>query len=187
MFIKVINYLAPNVTTDDFRIRIRGPLANYIYGCQLTPVSRGALGYVSYQRGIIQGHLVHRNASRRAPVLWPRIVVRTVLSLDVSTQAVFLYHISVRYTFRVYLWCIGVHVTHWLLRQTDEINTIFQRFIGYIYIIAQMNSSIIVDICWLIRTFKYQCCGFQVHFKSKLVYNLKTKNAIFDQNVHIIY
>ena len=27
----------------------------------------------------------------------------------------------------------GVHVTHWLLSQTDEISTIFQPFIGYIY------------------------------------------------------
>ena len=32
-------------------------------------------------------------------------MVRTVLSLDVSTQAVFLYHISVTYTLRVYFWC----------------------------------------------------------------------------------
>ena len=40
---------------------------------------------------------------------------------------------------------------------------------------AQVNSNTIANICWLIQTFKYQCCGFQVHFKSILVYNLKTK------------
>ena len=40
---------------------------------------------------------------------------------------------------------------------------------------AQVNSNTIANICWLIQAFKYQCCGFQVHFKSILVYNLKTK------------
>ena len=53
------------------------------------PVPRGALGYVPCQKGIIQGHLVHRYTSRRAPTLSSRIVFRTVLSLDVSTQTVF--------------------------------------------------------------------------------------------------
>ena len=105
MFIKVRNYLAPNFITEDFRIQVRGPLANYVYGCQMTPVTRGALGYVSYQRGIIQGHFGHRYASRRAPVLCSRIVFRTVLSLDVSTQAVFLHNMSVKYTFSFYFWC----------------------------------------------------------------------------------
>ena len=95
MFIKVRNYLAPNFTTEDFRIQVSGPLAIYVYGCHMTPVTQGALGYVCYQRGIIQGHLVHRYASRRTPVLCSRMVFRTVLSLDVSTQTVFLYYMSV--------------------------------------------------------------------------------------------
>ena len=47
-----------------------------------------------------------------------------------------------------------------------------------IYMRAQVNSSTIGNICWLIQTFKYQCCGFQVHFKLIWVYNSKTK-AIF--------
>ena len=85
LFIKVRNYLAHNFTTEDFMIQVWGPLAKYIYGCYMTPVTRGALRYVSYQKGIIQGHIVHRYASRRAPVLRSRIVLRTVLSLDVST------------------------------------------------------------------------------------------------------
>ena len=105
MLIKARNYLAPNFTTEDFRIQVRGPYANYVYGCRMTPVMRGALGYVSYQKGIIQGHLAHRYASRRAPVLCSRIVFRSVLSLDVSTQTVFLYYMLVKYTLRVYFWC----------------------------------------------------------------------------------
>ena len=40
---------------------------------------------------------------------------------------------------------------------------------------AQVNSNTIANICWSIQTFKYQCCGYEVHFKSILVYNLKTK------------
>ena len=67
MFIKAKNYLAPNFTTEDFRIQVRVPPVNYVYACHLTPVTRGVLGYVSYRKGIIQGHLVHRYASRRAP------------------------------------------------------------------------------------------------------------------------
>ena len=67
--------------------------------------TRGAFGYVSYQKGIIQGHLVHRYASRRARALWSRIVFRTVLSLDVSTPTVFLHFMSVKYTLRGYFWC----------------------------------------------------------------------------------
>ena len=70
----------------------------------MTCVTHGALGYVSYQKGIIQGHLVYGYTSRRAPALFSRIVFRTVLSLDVSTQTVFLYYMSVKYTSRGYFW-----------------------------------------------------------------------------------
>ena len=74
MFIKVTNYLAPNFATEDFRIQVRGSLANYDYGCHVTPVTRGALGYVSYKKGIIQGYLVQRYTPRKATVLCSRIV-----------------------------------------------------------------------------------------------------------------
>ena len=96
----------------------------------MTPIMRGALGYAAYQKGIIQGHLVHRYASRKVPAPCSRIVFRTVLSLDVSTQTVFLYYMSIKYTLGV---IFGAHVTLWLLCQTDEINAILQPFIGYIY------------------------------------------------------
>ena len=86
MFIKVRNYLAPNFTIEDFRVQVRTPPANYVYGCHITLVTRGALGYVSYQKGIIQGHLVHRYASRRAQTPCSWTVFQTVLSLDVSTR-----------------------------------------------------------------------------------------------------
>ena len=38
----------------------------------------------------------------------------------------------------------------------------------------------------LVQTFKYQCCGFQGHFKSILVYNLKTKSDFWSKCPHYI-
>ena len=73
----------------------------------------------------------------------------------------------------------SLHVAHWLLCQTDEINTIFQPSIGYIYMGALVNSSTIANIYWLIQIFKYQSFGFQVHFKWIFIYNLKTKSFFF--------
>ena len=35
MFIKAKNYLAPNFTTEDFRIQVRVPPVNYVYACHL--------------------------------------------------------------------------------------------------------------------------------------------------------
>ena len=95
MFLKVRNYLAPNFTIENFRIQVRGPPASNVYGSHITPVTRGDLGYVSY----------HRYASRKDPDLCSRIVFRAVLSLYVSTQTIFLYYKSVKYTLRGYFWC----------------------------------------------------------------------------------
>ena len=133
MLIKVRNYLAPNFTTGDFIIRVRGPPANYVYGSHMTLVKRGSLGYSSHQKGVIQGHLVHWYVSRRAPALCSMIMFRTVLSLNVSTQTVFLDYVRKIYLEGLFLKICGVHVTHWLLCQTDENNTVFQSFIGYTY------------------------------------------------------
>ena len=91
--------------TEDFRIQVWGPLANHVYGCHVTPVRRGALGYASYQKGIIQGHLVHRYAPRKPTALSSRIGFWAVLLLDVITQNVFLYYMSVKYTLKHYFWC----------------------------------------------------------------------------------
>ena len=94
--------------TEDLRNPVRAPPANYVYGCPMTSVTCRALGYVFYQKGIIQGHLVNRYASRRAPALCSRIVFRTVLSLDVNTQTVFLYYMSVKLLWGVIsdvFWC----------------------------------------------------------------------------------
>ena len=134
MFIKVKNYLGPNFTAEDFRIQVNGHSANYVYGCHVTTVTRGALGYVSYYEGIIQGHPGHRYAAREALCLCSRDVFRAVLSLDVSTQTFSLYIMSVKHTLRGYVWFFyRVHVMYGLLCQTNEINTIFQPFIGYRY------------------------------------------------------
>ena len=103
MFIKVRNSLASNFATEDFKIQVKGHPAMYVYGCHMTPVTRGALGHVSYQKeNIIQGHLVHRYATRRAPSMCPKVVFRAVLSLDVNTLTVFLCYMSVKYTLRGY-------------------------------------------------------------------------------------
>ena len=151
MLIKVRNYLAPNFTTGDFRIRVRGPPANYVYGSHMTLVTRGSLGYSSHQKGVIQGHLVHMYTSRWAPALCSMVMFRIVLLLDD-----FLYYVRKIYLEGLFLMFCGVHVAHWLLYQTDEINTVFQSFIGYIYMRAQVNTSTLADICWLIQTFKHQ-------------------------------
>ena len=150
----------------------------------MTLVTRGSLGYSSHQKGVIQGHLVHRYASRRAPALRSMIMLRTVLSLDISTQTVFLYYVRKIYLEGLFRMFCGVHVTHWLSCQTDEINTVFQSFIGYIYMRAQVNSSTIANICWLIQTLKYQFCGFQVHFESNMVYDLKIKSVFWSKYPH---
>ena len=49
-----------------------------------------------------------------------------------------------------------------------------------------MNSSTIANICRLIQTFKYQYCGFKMHFKLILVYNLKTKSNFWSKYPHYI-
>ena len=51
---------------------------------------------------------------------------------------------------------------------------------------AQVDSSTIANICWLIQTFEYLCCGFQAHFKSIWVYNLKTKSDFWSKRPHYI-
>ena len=55
-----------------------------------------------------------------------------------------------------------------------------------IYLRAQVNPSTIANICWLIQTLKYQFCGFQVHFESHMVYNLKTKSDFWSKYPHYI-
>ena len=102
MFIKVRNHLSPNFTGEDRRIQIRGPLANYVYGCHVTPVTRRAHWYLSHQKGIIQWHPGHMYATREALGLCFRIVFRAVFSLDVSTQTIFIYYMSVKHTLRGY-------------------------------------------------------------------------------------
>ena len=56
---------------------------------------------------------------------------------------------SVKYTLGVISDVFGVHVTYWLLGQTDEFSTIFNPS-SVIYIIAQANSSTFANIYWLI-------------------------------------
>ena len=51
---------------------------------------------------------------------------------------------------------------------------------------AQVNSNTIANIGWLIQAFKYKCCGFEVRFKSILVYNLKTKRDFWPTCPHYI-
>ena len=55
-----------------------------------------------------------------------------------------------------------------------------------IYMRAQVNSTTIANICWLIQIFKYQFCGFQVHFESNMVYNVKIKSDFCSKCPHYI-
>ena len=66
MFILVGKYIAPYFTAEDFRIQVRGPLANHVHGCHVATVTRGAPGYVSYQKGIIQGRPGHMCPTRES-------------------------------------------------------------------------------------------------------------------------
>ena len=60
MFSKVKKkYLTPYVKVEDFRIQVKCPPANYVCACHGTSVKRGALGYVSYQKGVILRHPGH--------------------------------------------------------------------------------------------------------------------------------
>ena len=106
------------------------------------------------------------------------IVFRIVLSLDVSTQTVFLYYMSVKYSLRDYLGIlVSMLRTGCYVKQMKSIQ--FVNHSSVIHMRAHVNSSTIVNICWLIQTFKCQCWGFQVYFKSILVDSLKTKSDFF--------
>ena len=150
----------------------------------MTPVTRGALGYVSYQRGVIQGRLVHRYASRRAPVLCSRMVFRTVLSLDVSTQIVFPYYMSVKYIFRGYFWCFLAS----LLRTgcyAKQMKSIHFLTLHWLYIL--LHRWILVPLLIFVDWYKHSNTNVA---GSKCIFNrycciIWWPNAIFYQNVHI--
>ena len=55
-----------------------------------------------------------------------------------------------------------------------------------IYMRAQVISSTIANICWLMQIFKCQFCGFQMHLESNMVYNLKTKSDFWSKCPHYI-
>ena len=121
MFNKVRNCVGPNITAEDFGVKVRGAPANYVYDFHVKPVTRGSLGYGSYHKDIIQGHPGQRYATGEAFGLCSRFVFRAVLSLDLITQTVLLYYMSVKYPsfdelFRMFF---RVQVTPWLLWQTD--------------------------------------------------------------------
>ena len=83
--------------------------------------------------------------------------------------------------FLVFMLRTGCYVKHMISIQFFNPSSVIQMR-------AQMNSNTIANtcICWLIQTFKYQCCGFQVHFKSILVHNLKTKRDFWSTCTHYI-
>ena len=183
MFIKVRNYLAPNFITEDFRIQVRDHPANYVYGCHMTPVTRGALGYVYHQKNIIQGHFVYKYATRKAPSLYSRVVFRAVLSLDVSTQTVFLCYMSVKYTLRgyfcffVFMLRTGCFVNRW---NQYDFSTVHWLYIwGHRWILALL----LIFVDWY-KNSKTNIGG------SKCILNrfwciIWGPNAIFHQNIHI--
>ena len=89
-----------------------------------------------------------------------------------------------KYALTCYFWCFWCPC-YALVVTSNRLNQFF-NFSLVTYMGAQVKSSIIANICWLIQTFKYQCCAFQVHFKSILVYNLKTKSDFWSKCPHYI-
>ena len=88
-------------------------------------------------------------------------VFRVVLSIDVSAENIYLYYMSVKYMLSVYFWCFFVTIlpTGWYAKQTKS-----KQFVNpssVLYMRAQVNSSTIANICWLIQAFKQQCFGTQ--------------------------
>ena len=75
-----------------------------------------------------------------------------------------------KYTLRGYFRCFLCPYYNVHVKQLRSIQ--FFNLSSVIYMRVQVNSSIIANICWLIQTFKYQCCGFQMHFKWIMLYNL---------------
>ena len=145
----------------------------------MTSVSRGALGYVSHQKGFIQGHPVHMYATGKAPSLCSRVVFRAVLSLDVSTQTVFLCYMSVKYTLRGYFWFsvvsrlrTGRYVNRW--NQYD-----FSYF-SVIYMRAPVNSSTPANIYGLIKKHSNTSIGGSKCILNRFSCIILKPKAIFD-------
>ena len=127
---------------------------------------------------------VHRYATRKAPSLCSRIVFRTVVSLDVSTQTVFLYYMSNKCNLRGFLWCFlvstlrtGCYVNGWNQYNFSTLHRLYIRGHRWILILRLMsvdwykysNTNIGGSKCILIQ---FWCTIWR-------------PKAIFDQNVHI--
>ena len=86
---------------------------------------------------------------------------------------------SIKYILRGYFWCnlVSMLCTGCYVKEMKSIQLFNPSLV--IYMRAQENSSTIGNICWLIQTFKYQCCGFPEHFKLIWLYNLKTNGSFF--------
>ena len=72
------------------------------------------------------------NKGSRRPVLRDFVSVGTVTRYK-HPQCFPILHARKVYFEGTFLMFILIHVTHWLLCETDEINTVFQSFIGYVY------------------------------------------------------
>ena len=92
---------------------------------------------------------------------------------------------SVKYTLRGYFWCFWCSC-HALVVMSNRWNQYNFSILHQLYMREQVNFSTIANIFRLIQAFKYQCCGFQVHFKSFWVYNFKTKREFCSKCAHYI-
>ena len=97
-----------------------------------------------------------------------------------STHTLFLYYMPVKFNLMGYFWCFS-YPCYALVVTSNRWKQYHCSSLHGSYILGvQVNFSVIAIICWMIQTIKYQCCGFQGHFKSTWVYDLKTKSD-FDQ------
>ena len=150
MIFRIRKSLAPYVTAEGFRIQVRGPHVNYVYSYSVTQAKRGALRCISYQKGIIQGHSDNRCPTREALSLCFFIVFQAVLSLDVNTETVFLYDMSVQYTLRDYFWCFFVSVlcTGYWAKQTKSIQFFKTALVINIWEHRWILLLLLIDLDW---------------------------------------
>ena len=163
---------------------VKAAPANHVCGCHMTLVNRGALGYISYQKGIIQGYLVHKYASKRAPTLCSRNMCQFVLSLDVSTQTVFLYYMSVKYILRLFFFRSMLRIGYYVI-MSNRWNLYNLSTLHRLYLWGHRGILVLLSI--FVDWYKHSITNVA---GSKCVFNrfwciIWRPKAIFDQNVHI--
>ena len=162
MFIKVRNYLAPNITTDNIGIQVRGHPAKYVYGCYMTPFREGPSDmYITRKASLKDTLFICMQHGIPLPVLQGRVLCCTFTRCK-HPDCLPMLHVR-RIYFEGLFMISCVHVTHWLLYQQMKSIRFFNPS-SVIYMRAHVNSSTPANIHGLMQTFKFQYSRFQVYF-----------------------